>query len=249
MTDPRIVTAPGSMKTPVRSGASAPHAGRLHRPGTRPRQPSGLDRCGTPAARSARSRPPLRPARPWQDHAGVRDRAGARRRCARDRRSRSRAPRRSCRHPDEPGRARGALHRRDSPNVAGDRGSALPCDGRLRARHHHRAGPGRTIDQGAAAEVHVDWRDDAGGIADGAVAIALRHRPSAGLLQRGRSAGDHPAVGAHSERADCRRGRRRARAAIARDAADRQPAAAPRSRFRPGAGRGHDHRSRWRPTR
>ena len=60
------------------------------------------------------------------------------------------------------GDARSAVHRRDSPDVAGDRRDPLSGARGLRARHRHRPGAERAIGEGAAAEVHADRRDDAG---------------------------------------------------------------------------------------
>ena len=84
-------------------------------------------------------------------------------------------------------RARGAVHRRDPPPAAGDRGDPLSGDGGLRARHRHRAGAERAVGQGAAAAVHADRRDDARRAAHVAAARALRHRPSARLLRASRT--------------------------------------------------------------
>ena len=77
------------------------------------------------ARRGARSRPAVRPARPRQDDAGVRDRQRARRAGPRDVGPGAREARRPGGDPDQPAGARGALHRRDPPDVAGDRGDPL----------------------------------------------------------------------------------------------------------------------------
>ena len=52
------------------------------------------------------------------------------------------AGRRPGRHPDQPGRGRRAVHRRDPPAGPGGRGDPLPGDGGLPARHRARQGPG-----------------------------------------------------------------------------------------------------------
>ena len=119
----------------------------------------------------------------------------------------------------------------------------LPGDGGLRARHRHRPGAGRAVGQAAAAAVHADWRDDACRAADVAAARAVRHRPPARLLRGDRSRRDRRPVGAHSRRRDRAGGGGRDRAPVARHAAHRQPAAAPRPRLRAGEG-GRPHHAR-----
>ena len=146
----------------------------------------------------------------------------------------SRRPRRHAHR--SPG-ARGALHRRDPPDGAGDRRDPLSGDGGLRARYRHRTGTERAIGQGAAAEVHVDRRDDARRAADLSAARAVRHRASPRLLHRVRRRGNRPPLGAHSRRDRAARCGDRNRAALARNAAHRQPSAAPRPRLRAGARR------------
>ncbi len=69
------------------------------------------------------------------------------------------------------------------------------------------------------------------------------------FYDRRRPRPDPPALGGDPEGAARRRGRRRDRAALARHAADRQPAAAPRPRLRPGPGGRHASPSPWRPMR
>ena len=124
------------------------------------------------------------------------------------------------RHPVQSAAARGALHRRDSPPAAGDRGDSLSGDGGLRARHRHRAGTGRAIGEGAGRAVHARRRDDAGRAADLAAARALRHRAAARFLHRRRHRGDRAALGADP--------RRRARSDGARSEIARRSRGTPR---------------------
>ena len=126
-----------------------------------------------------------------------------------------------------------------------------PGDGGLRARHHDRAGAERAIGQGAAAAVHAGRRDDADRAADLAAARALRHRPPPRFLQRRRTSTRSCSRSARILGVPIEtRPRRGDRAAVARHAARRQPAAAPRPRLRAGPRRRHDHarrraRARW----
>ena len=184
MTAAALVTAAARRRGRAVRGRAAPaHAQRVHRAGSRPREPAGLDPGRAAARRGARSRAALRPARPRQDDAGARHRATSWAcRCA-HRRPGAREARRPRRHPDQPQAARGAVHRRDPPHVAGDRGDPLPGAGGLRARSRDRPGPGRALGEGAAAAVHAGRRDDPHRAPHRAAAQPLRHRPPPRLLR------------------------------------------------------------------
>ena len=94
--------------------------------------------------------------------------------------------------------------------------------------------------------VHARRRDDAHRHDHRPPARPLRLRVAARLLLDGRADAGRPAIGVPARRRH-RAGRRaRDRAAFARHAAHREPAAAPRPRLRAGAGRRRDHRGRRR---
>ena len=152
------------------------------------------------------------------------------------------------RDPDQPRAQRRAVHRRDPPPVAGRRGDPLPGAGGLPDRHHDRRGPGRALDQARPAAVHAGRRDHARRHADQPAARPLRHRRAARVLHAEELARIVHRSAGLLERADRRRRRVRDRAPLARHAAHRQPAAAPRARLRRREGR-RPHRASRSPTR
>ena len=138
--------------------------------------------------RGARPRAAARPARPRQDHAGADRRPRARRRLPRHLRPGDPARRRPCRHPDQPSAAGCPVHRRNPPPAAGDRGSALPGDGGLPARPHHRRRPGRAQRAHRPAAFHPGRRHHPRRPAGHAAARPLRHPAAPDLLHPGRAA-------------------------------------------------------------
>ncbi len=212
-------------RAPVRRRAAPAHDGRVHRAGSHPREPAGVDPGGAATRRGARSRAALRAAWPRQDHAGARHRQRAGRAGAQHRRPGAREARRSRRDPDQPQGARGAVHRRDPRHVAGDRGDPLPGARGLRARPRDRPGPGRALGEGAAAAVHAGRRDHPDRPAHRAAAQPLRHRPSARLLRPVRHGRNRTPIGPDPRRPARGAGGDRAVAPGPRHAAHRQPAA------------------------
>ena len=143
---------------------------------------------------------------------------------------------------------RRAVHRRDPPPVAGGRGDPLSGARGFPDRHHDRRRPGRAQRQARPAAVHAGRRDHPRRDADQSAARPLRHRRAARVLHARRSsrASSRARRGCSQIAIDPRR-RARDRAPLARHAADRQPAAAPRARLRRGARRRRDHARQW-PT-
>ena len=230
-----------------RSLAPAP-ARRVRRPGEDPRPARDLHPGGAHAARGARPRAALRPAGPRQDHARAHHRQRDGREPPPDLRPGARAPGRPRRAPHQPRAERRALHRRDPPPLAGGRGDPLPGARGLPDRHHDRRGAGGALDQARPAAVHARRRHHARRHAHQPAARPLRHRRAARVLHAGgaRRIVDRSAGLLAVEIA--RRRRTRDRAPLARYAARREPAAAPRARLRPGEGRRRDH-ARRSPTR
>ena len=135
---------------------------------------------------------------------------------------------------------RRALHRRDPPPAGRGRGDPLSRDGGLPARHPDRAGAGRPLDAARSAALHADRRDHARRAADLSAARPLRLGRAARVLPAGRPGADPAALGAGARHLAGRRCLQRARGALARHAARREPAAAPRARLRRGGRRpGH----------
>ena len=114
----------------------------------------------------------------------------------------------------------------------GDRGDPLSGDGGFPARSHHRRGAGGALGQDRPREVHADRRDDARGPADDAAARPFRHSDPPQLLYDRGAAGHRRARRASHRPRACRRRRERDRQALARHAAHRRAAAAPRARLR-----------------
>ena len=102
-----------------------------------------------------RPRAARRPARARQDHAVDDHRGRAGDAAAGHQRSGAAARGRPRRGAVEPRARRGALPRRDPPDVARRRGDALPRDGGLPRRHHRGQGPGRHRDPARAPAVHA----------------------------------------------------------------------------------------------
>ena len=143
---------------------------------------------------------------------------------------------------------RRALHRRDPPPLAGGRGDPLSGAGGLPDRHHDRRGPGGALDQARPAALHAGRRDHPRRHADQPAARPLRHRRAARVLHAPRSWRASCAARPACSKVPTRRRRRaRDRAPLARHAAHRQPAAAPRARLRRGEGRRPHHAAARRP--
>ena len=140
--------------------------------------------------------------------------------------------------PDQPRRARRALHRRDPPAEPGGGGDPLPGARGLPARPRHRRGAGGAHGADRAAAVHAGRRDDAARAADDAAARPVRHPDPARVLRRSTSWSQivDPGGAAAAGRGDAGRGARD-RAAGARHAAHRRAAAAAGGRLRHGRGR------------
>ena len=152
------------------------------------------------------------------------------------------ARRRSRRDPVRAGRGRSALPRRDPPDVASRRGDAVPGDGGLPRRHHGRQGAGATaIPIEIPPFTLVGATTRAGPAARPAARPVRLHRPAGLLRRRPRSNTSSPAPPACSVPELRPEGARRDRPPIPRHAADRQSAAAPGPRLRPGAGRRGHH--------
>ena len=100
--------------------------------------------------------------------------------------------RRPRRDPDKPPTEGCSVHRRDPSVAARDRGSALPGDGRLPARPHHRRGSGGTLSSDRPDAVHADRRHDARRPARDATARPLRHSAAPDLLHACRTRTDRP---------------------------------------------------------
>ena len=139
--------------------------------------------------------------------------------------------------PDQPRRARRALHRRDPPAEPGGGGDPLSGARGLPARPRHRRGAGGADGADRAAAVHAGRGDDAARAADHAAARPVRHPDAARVLRRRGAGADRDAGGAADEgRGDAGRGARD-RPAGARHAADRRAAAAAGGRLRHRRGR------------
>ena len=146
MTDERILSGerapddsgetslrPQSLEDFTGQQASRENLQHFHRSGESPRR-----RAGPCAA--------ARPARVGQDHAGADRLARARRRISRHVRPGDPEIRRPRGDFDQSAAARRAVHRRNPPPAAGDRGNPLPGDGGFPARSDHRRGAGaRTV--------------------------------------------------------------------------------------------------------
>ena len=132
--------------------------------------------------RSARPRAAVRPAGPRQDHARAHHRARDGRQPAADVRTGARTRRRPGRAADQPRSQRRAVHRRDSPALAGRRGNPVPGAGGLSDRHHDRRRSGGAQREAGPAAVHAGRRDHARGHADQSAARPLRHRGAARVL-------------------------------------------------------------------
>ncbi len=151
--DERLVSAARADDEPqYEAGPAAAARSTIHRPGSRPREPArrrspprasaakrSITCCSTGRRASARRRSPT--SSPTSCGAAAARRPG---RC-----SRSRATWPAIL--TQPQGARRAVHRRDPPHVAGDRGDPLSGDGGLRARPRDRPGPQRPVGEGAAA--------------------------------------------------------------------------------------------------
>ena len=98
--------------------------------------------------------------------------------------------RRPGRDPDQPAAARRAVHRRDPPPAAGDRGDPLSGDGGFPARPDHRRGPGGAQRAHRPAALHPGRRHHAGRPAGDAAARPLRHSAAPGVLHRRGTAAD-----------------------------------------------------------
>ena len=189
------------------------------------------------------------PPGPRQDDALAHHRARARRQPAPDLGARARARRRPGGAAHEPGVARRPVHRRDPSSLPRGRGDPLPCARGLPDRHHDRRGPGRAQRQARPAAVHAGRRHHAGRDAHQPAARPLRHRRAPRVLHAGGADADRHAVGCAPQDRDRPRRRARDRAALARHAADRQPALAARPRLRSGTGIGRHHADASPPTR
>ena len=196
-TRPPASSTPGRRRpTSARSRRRCgPAAGRLPGPDPRPRAAVARPRGGQAPRHPAGPRAAVRAARARQDHAGD------------DRRHRARAADPHHLGPGHParrrprvgplvaGRGRGALPRRDPPDVAPGRGDALPRHGGLPGRRHRRQGPRRHGHPARAAAVHRGRRHDPGRAAARAVARPVRlHRPPR-LLRRRRPRDDPAPLG------------------------------------------------------
>ena len=134
------------------------------------------------ARRAARPRAAARAARPGQDHPGADRRPRTGGRVPRHVRPGDRQGRRPRRDPDQPAAARRAVHRRNPPPAAGDRGSAVSGDGGFPARPDHRRRPGRAQRAHRPAALHAGRRDHPRRAAGDAAARPVRHPAAAGVL-------------------------------------------------------------------
>ncbi len=189
----------------------------------------------------------LRPAGARQDHAGADRRARDGGRVPRHLGPGDRARRRPRRAADQPRAARRVVHRRDPPAQSGGRGSALPGDGRPRARPDHRRRALGALGADRPAAVHADRCDHAPGSADHPAARPLRHPGAAPVLHRARARACGDARREPAGHRDRSRGRARDRAPFARHAPRGGPPAAPGARLCPCRRRGDDHRRAGRP--
>ena len=153
------------------------------------------------------------------------------------------------RHPEQHPAAPGLLHRRNPPPAARRGRDAVLGAGGFPRGHPGGRRPGRAHALAAHAEVHGHRRHHAPGPGERAVARPLRPGAAARPLHRRRVEDHREAFGAAAECGDRRWRRRGNRAPLPRDAAHRQPPAAPRPRLRPGARRRPHHASRWRRPR
>ena len=126
------------------------------------------------------------------------------------------------RHPDLAGPRRRAVHRRDPPPVAGDRGEPVPGDGGLPHRDRDRHGRGRHRHHRPDRALHPGGRHHPHRAADLAAAVPLRHRRALRLLRRRGADGDREAVGAPAGHR-----RRRGRGARSSAGAPAAPRASP----------------------
>ncbi len=158
-----------------------------------------------------------------------------------DERAGARPAQRPRRDPHEPGRRRRVVRRRGASHAAAGRGGAVPGARGLRARRRARQGSDRAVDPPRAAEVHARRRDDPAGAHHASAPGTVRVLAPARLLPGRRPRSHRRAVGRHPRGPARRGGRRRDRAAVARHAAHREPAAAAGARLRRGATRRRDH--------
>ena len=128
-----------------RGVAAAADAGRVHRPEGQPREPARLHPRRARPRRRRWITCCCRAARPGQDHAGADRGARTGRGLPRHLRPGDPAGRGPGRDPDQSAAARRAVHRRDPPPAARDRGSPVSGDGGFPARPHHRRGAGGAL--------------------------------------------------------------------------------------------------------
>ena len=187
------------------------------------------------------------PPGPRQDHAGADRRARARRQFPRHLGAGDRQGRRSRGAAHQSGGARRSVHRRDPPAQSGGRGGALSGDGGFPARSHHRRGAGGALGEDRSVEVHPGRRHHARGPSHQSAARPLRHSGAAQLLHRGGARADRQPRRARARHRHDGGRRQRDRAALARHAAHRRTAVAPRARLRPCRRRRQDRPQARRP--
>ncbi|CAA9351307.1 MAG: RuvB, partial [uncultured Gemmatimonadaceae bacterium] len=216
-------------------------AGRVHRAGQGQGQPAHRDPRGARPQGAARPHAVLRAARPGQDHARGADRARAEREHPHDERARGREARRPRVEAHEHAQRRHPVHRRDPPAAPGGGGVPLPGDGGLPDRHPVERGAQGDDDHDADRAVHAHRRHHALRDAHVADARAVRHQPAAQLLRHRHARAHRAADGGGAARGDRGGGGGGDRVAVARHAAHREPAPAPRARLRRGEGRRAHH--------
>ena len=171
------------------------------RPQTWPTSPARRPRARTSPCSSGREGPrrgvgpcaAAWPARPRQNHAGADRRARTGGWVPRHLGAGDPARRRPRGDPDQSAAARRAVHRRDPPAAAGDRGNPVSGDGGFSARPDHRRRARRPQRAHRPAAVHAGRRDHAVGPAGDAVTRPVRHSVAADFLHaRGIAPDRHP---------------------------------------------------------